>query len=155
MLAEARKNCDKAGLNNITFIKSDDQLSQLNSALDMFITFYVLQHIPVKRGLAFVRQLVKRLEPGGIGVLQFPYNDAASRLIKTVNWAQVNLPCIHGVVNLVKSRPWGWPQMQANVYPLNNILTLLDKEECKRVYLEIIGHERFPSVVLYCQKIVS
>lgn len=152
MLAEARRNSVKAGLTNISFVKSDDQLSRLNGPINLIVTFYVLQHIPVKRGLVLIRQLLSRLAPGGIGVMQFPINDFASRPRRVVNWAQVNVPLVHRVVNILKSRPIAWPQMQANVYPVNSVLALLAEQNCERMYLEIIRHERFPSVVVYCQK---
>ena len=151
MLLEAEKNYQEQGLTNIEFIKGDDQLSRLGSGLDLAISFYVFQHIPVKRGLLLMEGLARRLAAGG--VIHFPAVDSAGRLTKMVNWAQTNIPFVHELVNVIKGRPWSWPQMQANVYPLNSIIGMLARGGCSKLYIEVIKYShRFSSVVLYFRK---
>ena len=49
MLEEARKNCEERSLNNVTLLKSDDELSLLKGDFDFVYSHIVLQHIPVDR----------------------------------------------------------------------------------------------------------
>jgi trans-aconitate methyltransferase len=152
MLRESRANAEKIGTANIEFIKSDDGLTLLNKPFDYLQSFHVFQHIPVTRGMRILQQLVARLEPEGCGVIHVPFLDSASRARKMVNWMQGNVPFVHGVVNILKRRPWGRPVMQMNVYSINALLAILSANGCSNVYIETICYGRFQSAVLYFQK---
>ena len=49
MLDEANKNCEEAGVRNVTLIKSDDSLENLSGDFDFLHSFIVFQHIPARR----------------------------------------------------------------------------------------------------------
>lgn len=74
MLAEARRNCEAAGLGNVTLLRSDDELSNAAGGFDLVHSFIVLQHIDADRGLRIVERLLARLAPGGIAALQLTYS---------------------------------------------------------------------------------
>ncbi|EGJ09960.1 type 11 methyltransferase [Rubrivivax benzoatilyticus JA2 = ATCC BAA-35] len=67
MLAEARRNCDQAGLSNVVLLPSDDALSAVAGDFDLVHSCIVLQHIEIPRGLVIFEQLVRRVRPGGMG----------------------------------------------------------------------------------------
>jgi len=152
MLRETRANAEKTGTANIEFIKGDDGLTLLSKPFDYFQSFHVFQHIPVTRGMRILQQLVTHLQPEGVGIVHVPFLDSANRSHKMINWMQANMPFIHGVVNILKRRPWGWPVMQMNVYSVNALLAMLSANGCSNVYIETICYGRFQSAVLYFQK---
>jgi len=49
MLDEANKNCDEAGVRNVTLLKSEDGLGNLPGDFDFLHSFIVFQHIPARR----------------------------------------------------------------------------------------------------------
>jgi SAM-dependent methyltransferase len=73
MLAEAQRNCDERGIANIKLVLSDDVLSQAHGGFDLVHSCIVLQHIEVPRGMALMAQLVNRIRPGGVGVIQLTF----------------------------------------------------------------------------------
>ena len=152
MLRESRANAEKTGKANIEFIKGDDGLTLLSKPFDYLQSFHVLQHIPVTRSMRILQQLVARLQTEGVGIVHVPFLDSANRLHKMVNWMQGNVPFVHGVVNILKHRPWDRPVMQMNVYPINALLAMLSANGCGSVYIETICYGRFQSAVLYFQK---
>jgi SAM-dependent methyltransferase len=76
MLAEARHNCAKQGVQNAVFVKSDDTLSRVDGVFDLVHTAIVLQHIDAKRGTQLIAHLLTRLAPRGIGAIQVTYGKA-------------------------------------------------------------------------------
>ncbi len=76
MLIEAGRNGRERGLTNITLCKSDDELSLVQGPFDLVHTAIVLQHIPPERGNQIFRELVARIRPGGVGVIQVTYAKA-------------------------------------------------------------------------------
>jgi SAM-dependent methyltransferase len=81
MLAEAHRNCTEQNITNATLVKSDDALSAVEGTFDLVHTVIVLQHIESERGTRIVEQLLARLAPRGIGIIQVTYGktrDAAT-----------------------------------------------------------------------------
>lgn len=79
MLNEARKNCETQFVSNVSLLKSDDNLLLLNGKYDLIYSFIVFQHIPVKRGVGIFKNLLSRLENGGVCVIHFTH-----MLMKTI-----------------------------------------------------------------------
>ncbi len=81
MLAEARRNCELAGVSNVVFALSDDTLSALDGLFDFVHSFIVLQHIDAGRARAFFARLVELVAPGGVAALHVMYSlsDSADR----------------------------------------------------------------------------
>lgn len=73
MLAEARRNCDAAGVGHVALVDSDDDLSQVDGPFDLVHSCIVLQHIEIPRGRRLFERLVERVAPGGIGALHVTY----------------------------------------------------------------------------------
>lgn len=58
MLAEAKRNCELHGLNNVVLALSDNTLSAVPGQFDLVHTCIVIQHIEIERGLKLFDQLV-------------------------------------------------------------------------------------------------
>ena len=125
MLQEARRNVQKAGLDHIEFVRSDDELSRLEGSFDFVHSFIVLQHIAVARGEVIVRRLVGRLSPGGVAALQLPFARRSGPLRNAANFARVHVRPLHVLANLMQGRRWNEAPMQMNRYDLNRLFVIL------------------------------
>jgi 2-polyprenyl-3-methyl-5-hydroxy-6-metoxy-1,4-benzoquinol methylase len=135
MLEEAGRNCDERHLSNVSLIATDDSLSALTQSFDLIHSFIVLQHIPVERGYTILRNLLARLNPGGVGALQFYYFKRPVAITQTA--IPVALPAeLRPVVTVLESDP----EMQMNIYPMNDVLALLQEFKIERVHLEYTDH---------------
>jgi hypothetical protein len=117
MLSEAQKNAGEHGISNIRFA------SEVSGRFDLVHSYMVLQHISPRRGLPIVRDLVSHLDPGGMIMLQFPYD--ASIWLKLVFRIQQAGPISRYVLNLAKGRALGYPAMTTFCYSAPSILDIL------------------------------
>lgn len=152
MLAEARKNCELAGVRNITLLTSDDRLSALSGDFDFVHSFVVFQHIPRKRGEAILDALLARLADGGIGVLHFTYSSRASTWRRLLRKARATVPYLHNLANLAQKRPFRFPHMQMIDYDVDAILRRLQEGGCHRVHVRFTDHGRHSGVVLFFKR---
>ena len=126
MLAEARSNAEAAGVANLRLALSDDDLSAADGPFDFVMSFIVLQHIPVRRGLRLIERLLGLVAPGGIIALQLCTGDSASPASRLRYWAQGHVPGVHMLFNRSRGRPLREPFMQMNAYPLAAVERLAD-----------------------------
>src|SRR6478672_4876537 len=90
MLAEARRNCDARGLDNVELVPAE-RLASLRPEFDLVHSFIVLQHIPPRQGRAVFRTLVSLLRPGGVGVVHVPIAPP-SPLARLHTWVTRTVP---------------------------------------------------------------
>ncbi len=76
MLAEARRNCEAEGLDNVVLLQSDDELSALSASFTFIYSFIVFQHIPVERGERLYKALLAHIEPGGHAAIHLTFAKA-------------------------------------------------------------------------------
>jgi SAM-dependent methyltransferase len=76
MLREARRNAEVAGLKNIAWLPSDDNLSAVQGRFDLVHSVITLQHVDVPRGRALFARLVELVAEGGVGAIQITYGKA-------------------------------------------------------------------------------
>ena len=132
MIKEAKANCQKRDIQNVTFIKSDDSLSRLEGSFDLMHSIIVFQHIPAKRGALIFEKLVSHLEPGGIGVFHFTYGSLNKKQKKIELFKRIKAfsPLLQKIVNLCKGRGWSFPLstiMEMNHYDLNHLFETIDR----------------------------
>ncbi len=130
MLAEARRNCDENGLGNVTLVEGRDGLGPVTGTFDFVHTFIVLQHIPVPKGERIIAEMVARLEPGGVGAIQFTTKRRASpvrRFIQRLRWSA---PVLNDLANLLKGQP-GEPLMIMDYYDFGRVWNLLRENGCE------------------------
>jgi SAM-dependent methyltransferase len=146
MLCEARKNAGEHGVSNVRFA------ADVSGSFDLVHSYLVLQHIAPRRGLPIVRDLVSRLEPGGMVVLQFPYDAAV--------WLRVGLrvqqavPISRWLLNLAKGRALSYPAMTIFCYSLRSILDILHGAPINdaRIILDSVAGHDIASMTLYGRK---
>ena len=121
MLREAEQHCRRPGAGNISLLLSDDQISRVESSFDFIISNLVLQHVPVRRGEEVIRQLLARLNPGGVAALHFTTERSSSRLRHLIHILRRNFLPVHYVANLASGMRWNEPLMQTNLYQVSRI----------------------------------
>lgn len=151
MLSEARKNCEHRSVGNAEFLKSDDELTALSGTYDLVHSFIVLQHIPVHRGEILFKNLVARINSGGVGVLHFTYAKTEERK-KLVPFLKRYVPLAKNFFNIRHGRPFNYPHMQMNDYNLNRILLVIQRAGAARVHIEFTDHKGAMGVIVYFRK---
>ncbi len=152
MLAEARKNAERADVTNAEFVKGDDALSKVEGKFDFVHSYIVLQHIPVSRGEAITRRLLDRLEPGGVGALHYTYATGLSSKSRFLLWARMNLPLANPALNILLRRAPSHPVMQLNNYSVDRILGILQDAGCTEVHAILTDHQGNRGVMLLFRK---
>lgn len=155
MLVEAASNCRKKDVENVSFVKSDDDLTKLTGSYDLIHSRLVLQHIPTNRGMRLVNALLRQLEPGGVVAIQFYYRCDAPRTIRALVKLRYRLPIANAARNLIRRRPLREPAMQLHTYDLEAMISLLEASGVDSIYLRPFRHHEFQSVALYGQKAKS
>lgn len=124
MLAESAANATRAGVTNITLAEADDELSRAEGRFHFVNSHLVLQHIPVRRGLSLIDQLIDRVAPGGVFHISLSMRtDRGPR--RWLYWASANVPGVKLWQNICAGRAWNAPAMQMNDYPLREIIARL------------------------------
>jgi SAM-dependent methyltransferase len=152
MLAEARRNADAAGIDNIHLALSDDELSRAEGQFDFILSIIVFQHIPVRRGLRIIDALLGKVAPGGVVALQLCIDRHDGLASRMRFWAQENLPGVHELVNLKRGRTWREPFTQMNAYPLADVLALGDAADIGEYVLDTFADRRFRSAQLLMKR---
>lgn len=153
MLREARANCERHAVGNAELVRSDDALSRVTGRFDLIHSVIVFQHIPPRRGMAILRQLVGRLAENGVGALHFTYGRNASTARKVVHWTRKHVPLANAAVNLAQGRSLGYPMMQMNNYSLNRIFGVLQETGCGDVYAHLTDHGGHLGAILFFRKL--
>lgn len=152
MLAEAALNCRKRNIENVSFVKSDDDLTQLAGEFDFIHSCLVFQHIPTKRGMRLVKALLEHIRPGGVVAFQFYYRCDAPRIIRSLVKLRYKLSIANAARNLIRGRTLSEPAMQLHVYNLEAMISLLTTYGVDKIYMRPFPHDEFQSVALYGQK---
>jgi SAM-dependent methyltransferase len=161
MLEELGRNCPPALSRKLSLARSDDRLSAVEGCFDLVHSSIVLQHIPVRRGLALFAELVARVAPGGAGVLQVVYAKSSAnwrrgREPRIQAWLiQLGARLVAGVrrlgasLGLVRRVD---PVMEMNCYPLNELTWLLQQQGIDRYLAELSDHGGALSITLLFQR---
>ena len=155
MLAEASANCQKRSIENVSFVKSDDGLTQLTGTFDLIHSCLVLQHIAEKRGMRLIEAMLRHLEPGGVVAIQFYYRCDAPKVVRALVKLRYALPIANYARNLIRGRPIREPAMQLHTYELESVISMLNEAGVTSIYLSPFTQDEFQSVALYGQKSVG
>ncbi|MBO9574938.1 MAG: class I SAM-dependent methyltransferase [Sphingobium sp.] len=152
MLAEAERNAQRSGFDNIRFALSDDRLSEAHGQFDLVMSCIVLQHIPVRRGLHILQELLGRVAPGGVAAIQLCIGRHDSLASRLRFWTQCNVPGVHELVNLKRGRPMREPFMQMNAYPLDRVIAMADAMNFGSCVISSFADARFRSAELLLRR---
>lgn len=122
MIAEAKRNCAAAGIDNATFVESDDRISRVSDTFDLVHSYIVLQHIAWRRGRGILQALADRVGPGGYLAVQILTSRNASALVRGLVWLRYAFPPANWLRNIMRGRPVREPAMQLHVYNLDESL---------------------------------
>jgi 2-polyprenyl-3-methyl-5-hydroxy-6-metoxy-1,4-benzoquinol methylase len=151
MLKEARLNSEKFNLNNVSFVKGNDDLSKFSGEFDFIHSFIVFQHIEPKIGEAIFKELVAGLSPGGVGVLHFTYFENHSsfaqklrfRIYRDFSWT-------YHLRNFIKRE--NEHLIPLYLYDLNRLLLVLQENDCHKCQIRFSQHGA-EGALLFFQKI--
>lgn len=152
MLKEARANCVAQGVQNVTFVESDDDFSRVTGQFDFIHSYIVLQHIPVRRGGRIIELLLEHLKPGGVVALHVPFMRKASVLRRAVNLTRKYFTPLSILVNCVQGNKWNEPFMQMNSYDVNQILRSFLTHDMQDVFIELIDTGGYMQAFFFAKK---
>jgi SAM-dependent methyltransferase len=148
MLAEATQNVRREGIENTSFVRSDDELTDLEGSFDFIHSYIVFQHIQPERGERILRALLSRLEIGGFGALQFVFNHDVVGTRRYLIDAYRRLPLLYILRSIAKREDPRRPMMEMNAYDLNRVLSILRDCAADRVVLQFTETSHFGARVL-------
>jgi SAM-dependent methyltransferase len=149
MLREAELHCQRTGTENVQLLLSDDELSRVESTFDFIVSYLVFQHIPTRRGEAVIRQLLKRLNLGGVAALHLTTSRSSPRWRHLVHILRRNILPVHYVANAVSGMHWNEPLMQTNLYDFDRILEIADSEGIGEFALHRVQYGDHVGVMLF------
>lgn len=152
MMAEAAKNCHRFNVINVEFHKADDDLSAVTGKVDLVHTHEVLQHIPVKRGMVIIENLVDRLNEGGVGYIQFPYKVVAGGMKERVRPVLYRSKTLYGMANVMMGGSFSDRRSEMNRYDLDEVLRTLQGRGVTDVLVVSESMGDFLTAELFFQK---
>lgn len=163
MLAEARRNCEQAGLGNVELQLSDDSLSAVQGRFDLVHSCITFQHIDVPRGRRLFGRLIELLTEGGVGAIHITY--AKARHPDTFGQPPAPpppapVPTVLDARNSVLARlgmgpraeRTGDPEMQMNPYNLSELTFMLQTAGVQSFNAEFTDHGGELGVFLFFTK---
>lgn len=139
MLKEARQNSAKFSLNNVNFVKGDNDLTRISGEFDLIHSFIVFQHIKPKIGEAIFKEFVRMLSNGGIGVLHFTYFDNQMTPAQKIRFQIYrDFAWSYKLRNFIKKK--NEPLIQMYLYDLNRLLLVLQENDCHKCQIRFSQH---------------
>ena len=135
MRAETRRNCDERGLDNVELFPTLDPLVESGARFELVHTYIVLQHIRRDRGMPILSSLIDLVAFGGTGALHVQYAREAPAWRRRANWLRARVPVVRGLANVVQRRPWGSPLMEMHIYPIDEVMRMLESRQCHDVVI--------------------
>jgi SAM-dependent methyltransferase len=151
MLEAAAENAKMFGVENVSFVQSDDRLSRVSGKFDFIHSFVVFQHIDPKVGLPIFKKMVESLADGGIGVLHFEYANTVSTPAQNLRLRLYrSFPFLYSFRNFIL-RKRKEPFIPMYRYDLNDLLLVLQQNDCHNCRVRFSKHG-VEGVVLFFQK---
>lgn len=149
----AEENCKKHAVSNVRLVASLEDVRTEGGTYDFVHSYLVFLHIPVRRGLPIIRDMVELLAPGGVGVLHFLYHRDIGAVRKALNTARKHFLPLHWALNAVSARSPFEPMMQANDYPLDRVLLTLSGMGIGAVYVELRQVDKARHALVYFRQL--
>lgn len=149
MLEEARRN---GAERQIDYILSDDTLSRVEGTFDFVISCIVLQHIPVARGMAILRQLLSRVREGGGCLIQLSTKRNHGRWHALRYHIRHRVPGGQAAMNLLDGRAIDTPVMQMNEYPLDAVLHLFHQHGFEQMMVRYEDHGDADAAMIFARR---
>jgi 2-polyprenyl-3-methyl-5-hydroxy-6-metoxy-1,4-benzoquinol methylase len=148
MLERARSHAEREGAGNVAW-QSVDELLAGKATFDLVHSFLVLQHVPVRKGMALLSAIAERVRTPGLLVVQLPYWRKGSALHRALRTLRANVAGVNALANLLGGRPAGAPYMQMNAYDLAEVLRRLFALRFRSVRIVEEGEGDVRSVLIF------
>lgn len=149
MLAEAQKNCEERGIENIELVDSGTFMNAEADRYDLVHSFIVLQHIAPRIGLEIIRGMLSRLQEGGVGMIHVTFRDSSPRSRALRARVYRDLPFVHRVVGLIRGTKEQLMPMYE--YDLNSVFQIFDENGCGETFIRFTDHG-FKGAMLFFRK---
>jgi trans-aconitate methyltransferase len=148
MLSEAQKNASDRAISNVRFAH------EVSGGFDLLHSYIVLQHIPPRRGLRILRELLSQLEQGGMVALQVPYHWHGDAWRKLASWVMRVAPITKHALNLARRRSFNYPTMMVFCYDIHSIIDIFRDVGISdmRITLDSSTGPYHSSVIIYGQR---
>ncbi len=114
---------------NIRYYLSDDDLTAATGKFSFVLTYIVLQHVDPSRGLLLIDKLLDRVEAGGGAMIHISTGIKATLRGRLAGYVSSHLPGARGLMNRLRGRPLGDPEMRMGDYPLDLVLRSFRKRD--------------------------
>jgi len=114
MVTEARSNAASAGLTNVRFELCDGEFANAGERYDLVHSYIVLQHLPRRRGMVVVDNLIRSVAPGGHIALHLTFGPDRRDIPPS--------RALRGLVRIAKARRTGEPPMLMTRYDADRVL---------------------------------
>jgi 2-polyprenyl-3-methyl-5-hydroxy-6-metoxy-1,4-benzoquinol methylase len=162
MIEEARANCIAQGISNAVFLKSDENLSNINIPFDLVISYIAFQHICPERGYIILDNILDLLNSGGVGALHFtyslnhPYLKLKSQHLYSL-YTLIKRMLRFRIFNMIYSKINGMglrinPIMDMHAYNLNKVLKIFQERGCSNIHSVFTDHGGWLGIIIFFQK---
>jgi 2-polyprenyl-3-methyl-5-hydroxy-6-metoxy-1,4-benzoquinol methylase len=134
-ISEAKRNCDKRDIQNVAFFENITAVRDSGRNFDFVHSCIVFNHIAWSRGQKIISEMFRLLRPGGLMAIQVLHYEEMGRLHRLARSARKFLP-LHWLSNLISGRHVFEPLMQANEYPLDELVASLHALGADGLYIE-------------------
>jgi SAM-dependent methyltransferase len=156
MLRHCAENAGNAGLENVELVEDLAVLDAHRDALDLVMSFVVLQHIPTELGMGYLAALLELLRPGGWGLVHLTYANDIGYL--PTEGTEAGAPYRYyqrlggQLLRFGKGPSPAEPLQEMNHYNSNQVMCLLVDNHIFRHYATYTRHGVVLGTELYFQK---
>lgn len=153
MLKEAKKNLDEREITNANLLQTYD-ISKVNfpGGFDLVHTFIVLQHIPQEYGYLIIDKLISILNPGGFGMIHFPYYKEKPLWKHIAYKLKKKYKLGLQLSNILQGKPVSTPFMQMNSYDLVKVFAIFTKYNVNNLVIDLVKDGDFFGACIYFKK---
>lgn len=140
MLAEAKRNCQAAGLANVSFLISDAFEADGDHSFDLVYSSLVLQHIRETRGLALIDRLLGSLKAGGVAALHISLRRRFRWGKRAAYFLRNSIPAAGRLLNFLQGERLARPAIRMSEYSLPSVLALYGKHGMTAPAVKLLQH---------------
>jgi ubiquinone/menaquinone biosynthesis C-methylase UbiE len=151
MLAVARDNATAVGAGNIEF-QTLEEYGRSDSEFDLVNACLVFHHVAPKDGYALIADMLRRLKPGGVAVIEFPVHDHSGNAAQALRWLRTHVPPANVAANVLRRKPSFFPLIHPRPYSRSAVLSLIRAAGCDQPHLIPGRHGDTEVLTAFAQK---
>ena len=151
MLAVARENAANAGVDNVRFMTLEEYRAS-DATFDLVNAALVFHHIRPADGYRLIAEMLRRLKPGGVAAIEFPFDDHSTFAVRASRWARRHILPINAAANVARGKPTYFPLIHPRPYSFNEVLSLIRAAGCDQPHLVLGRHGDTEVVTAFARK---